>query len=209
MKTCILSVMLLLCAACASGLHSTAPASQVYLLRAPIVEAKERAPRPATASLQVARPLAGPGLDSDHIVIVEPEHRMSYYAGSQWAVALPVLVETLVVETLRGTGAWSAVNDSEGAFASEYYLQINIRQFEAEYTADPIPTARVSFDCALGRRTSRELLASFSVAGAAQANGNRVGAVVAAFEQAANAALSQLAERSALAVKSSQVPSTP
>jgi cholesterol transport system auxiliary component len=209
MKTCLLIVTLLAMGACTGGLHSNAPATQVYLLRVAIAPATDSAVNKATASVQVARPFAAPGLDSDHIIIVEPGHRMSYYAGSQWAVALPILLETLAAETLRGTGAWAAVNDSESAFASDYYLQINIRRFEAEYAAEPLPTARVSLDCALGRRSSRELLASFSVEGAAQASANRVGAVVAAFEQATNAALGELAERSAVAVKNSQAPSTP
>jgi len=209
MKTCVLSVTLLATCACTSGLHSNAPASQVYLLRATNAPPVASAATPATASVQVVRPLAGPGLDSEHIVTVAPEHRMSYYAGSQWAAALPVLLETLVVERLRATGAWAAVNDSESTIASEYFLQIGIRRFEAEYTAAAIPTARVSLDCAIGRRASRELVASFTADGAAQASANRVSAVVAAFEEAMNAALSQLIERSALALKSPQGPSPP
>ena len=41
--------------------------------------------------------------------------------------------------------------DSESAFSSEYFLQITIRRFEAEYTSDAAPTAQVAFDCiALG-----------------------------------------------------------
>jgi cholesterol transport system auxiliary component len=209
MRTGVLLVALLATAACTSGLHSNAPASQVYLLRVATAPITEGAANKATASLQVARPLAGPGLDSERIVIVEPEHRMSYYAASQWAAPLPVVVETLVVEKLRASGAWADVNDSESAFASEYFLQISIRRFEAEYSAAASPTARVSFDCAIGRRASRELLADFTVDGEAAASANRVGAVVAAFEQATNAALTQLAQKSALALKSPQAPSTP
>jgi len=208
-KSCILAATLLALSACASILHSSAPASQLYLLRVTNAPLASNAATPATASLQVARPLAGPGLDSDHIVIVQPEHRMSYYAGSKWAAALPVLLETLIVERLRATGAWAFVNDSESAFGSEYYLQINLRRFEAEYASAASPTVRVNLDCAIGRRASRELLATFSVEGAAPAGANRVSAVVAAFEQATNTALDQLAERSALAIKSSPAPSTP
>ena len=209
MKTLILGVALLAICACTSGLHSNVPAAQVYFLRAADAPLGQRAATPGTATLQVARPFAGPGLESEHIVIVEPEHRMSYYAGSQWAASLPVLVETLVVARLRGTGAWGAVNDSDSGFASEYFLQISIRRFEADYSIAAIPTVRVSVDCALGRRASRELLASFTADGEAAASANRVSAVVAAFEQASNAALTQLAEKSALAIKSLPVPSTP
>ena len=209
MKRCILTVTLLALSACASILRSNAPASQVYVLRAINAPVEKSVATPPTASLQVALPQAAPGLYSDHIVIVEPAHRMSYYAGSLWAAPLPVLLQTLVVERLRSTGAWAAVNDSESPFVSEYYLQIDIRRFEAEYAADLSPTVRVNLDCAIGRRASRELLATFSVEGAAPAGANRVSAVVAAFEQATNASLDQLAERSALAIKSLQVPSTP
>jgi cholesterol transport system auxiliary component len=209
MKRGILTVTLLALSACASILRSNSPASQVYLLRATHAPLEKSVATPAASSLQVALPQAAPGLYSDRIVIVEPAHRMSYYAGSQWAAPVPVLLQTLIVERLRTTGAWVAVNDSESAFASEYYLQIAIRRFEAEYTADASPTVRVNLDCAIGRRASRELLATFSVEGAAQATANRVSAVVAAFEQATNASLDELVERSALAIKSLQVPSTP
>lgn len=205
----MLSVALGASAACSSGLHSSAPGAQVYVLRAADAPPAPVPAAAATATLQVARPFAAPGLESDHIAIVEPEHRMRYYAGSQWAASLPVLIETLVVQRLRASGAWGAVNDSESAFSSEYVLQISVRRFEADYTVAAIPSARVSFDCALGRRASRELIASFSADAQATASANRVSAVVAAFDVATNAALTQLAERSALALKSSQVPSTP
>ena len=209
MKIGVVIVLLLMCAACTSGLHSSVAASQVYVLRAADAPAVTTPAAPPGATLQVARPIAAPGLESDHIVIVEPEHRMSFYAHSQWAAAVPALVETVVVARLRSAGSWAAVNDSESAFHSEYYLQIGIRRFEAEYTTQAVPTARVSFDCAIGRRASRELVANFTAEGAAVASVNRVGAVVDAFEQALNAALGQLAERSAAAVRNPQVQSPP
>ncbi|HEY5103259.1 MAG TPA: ABC-type transport auxiliary lipoprotein family protein [Steroidobacteraceae bacterium] len=209
MKLAAVVALLLMSAACTGGLHSSVAASQVYVLRAAESAAVITQAVPAGATLQVARPSAAPGLESDRIVIVAPEHRMSYYAASQWAAALPVLVETVVVARLRSAGGWAAVNDSESAFQSEYYLQIGIRRFEAEYTTQALPTVRVSFDCAIGRRASRELVASFTVDGAAAASANRVGAVVSAFEQALNVALVQLAQHSAAAVRSSQARSPP
>jgi cholesterol transport system auxiliary component len=208
MKIGVVIALVLMCAACTSGLHSSLAASQVYVLRAADAHAVTT-PAPSGATLQVARPIASPGLESDRIIIVEPEHRMSFYAHSQWAAAVPALVETVVVARLRSAGGWAAVNDSESAFHSEYYLQIGIRRFEAEYTTQAVPTARVSFDCAIGRRASRELVANFTAEGAAVASANRVGAVVDAFEQALNAALAQLAEQSAAAVRNPQVQSPP
>jgi cholesterol transport system auxiliary component len=205
----ILALPLLAVAACSGGLRSSAPVSQVYVLRAMPQAGEALAAKGALGSLQIARPTAAPGLYSEHIIIVQPDHRMSFYAGSRWSADLPLLVEELTVERLRASGAWDAVHNSTSSFSSEYYLQIVIRRFEAEYTGDAVPTARVVFDCEIGRRASRALLASFSVAGDAAASANRAGAVVSAFEQAANAALTELAQRSAAAVKNPPGPSTP
>lgn len=209
MMRCIAALALVLAASCSGGLRSNAPASQAYILR--VAHAPQTPPPapPSAASLRVELPLPGPGLQSERIVIVQPDHRMGFYAGSQWAAELPYVVEELAVERLRAAGDWVAVSDSGSAFFSEYFLQITIRRFEAEYTSDAAPTARVAFDCAIGRRADHALLASFPAQGEAVASANRVAAVVAAFERAANAALSELAAGSAAAVRSSQVPSSP
>ncbi len=52
----------------------------------------------------------------------------------------------------------------------------------------------------LGSRASRRTLASFDIATEARATDNRMGAMVEAMEQAANAALTQAIERSAAAL---------
>jgi cholesterol transport system auxiliary component len=200
---------LLLASGCSAGLHSSAPPAQTYVLRAAQPPHAQPAAKAAAASLRVERPAAAPGLQSARIVIVQSDHRMGYYAGSQWAAELPLVVAQLAVERLRATGDWTAVHDADSAFASEWVLQITIRRFEADYASAAAPTAQVALDCALGRRADRALLASFSAQGTAVASANRVSAVVAAFEEAANAALSEIAAQSAAAVKSSQSRSSP
>jgi cholesterol transport system auxiliary component len=195
--------------ACAGGLHSSSPASQTYILRATAPAAAAPA-TPSTTTLKVDLPFAAPGLQSEHIVIVEPDHRMSYYAGSEWAADLPLMVEELTIERLRATGDWGAVFDAGSSFANEYYLQIRIRRFEAEYPSmDAPPAAQVVLDCALGRRTDHTVLKSFTASGSAAASANRLSAVVAAFEQAANAALTEVATQSAQALKNPQSPTSP
>lgn len=194
------------CVAGCSGLRSHAPATQVYMLRAaPPVQAgsaqSDAAPTPAS-SLRVQRPLAGPGLSSDHIVLVQSDHRMSFYQGSRWPADLPDVVEALAVDTLRTAGNWTTVQDSSSAFTSEYLLQIVIRSFEADYTnGSEAPEAHVVLDCSVGRRTSREVLMSFVAQGSATARANRLSEVVAAFEVASAQALAIVAERSAQALQ--------
>jgi cholesterol transport system auxiliary component len=196
----LLSVLL---AGCSNLLHSNNPAMQVYVLRA--------VPRPrseltqSNASIHVGRPIPGPGLGSDHIVLVESGHRMSYYVASRWPADLPSVVETLTVDTLRASGGWSTVQDSNSAFPSEFLLQIAIRRFEAEYVTDSAaPEVHVVLDCTVGRRAGRDVLASFMAEGSATAAANRLGDVIAAFEDASNKALDEIAVHAAQAVKTSQ-----
>jgi cholesterol transport system auxiliary component len=196
---------------CFGGLHSNVPATQVYVLRA--ATHPEADPTRSSASLHVGRPLAGPGLGSDHIMLVEPAHRMSYYVASRWPADLPAVVEALTVDTLRASGAWSTVQDSSSTFSSEYLLQIVIRRFEADYSAGSgPPEVHVVFDCTVGRRAGREVIASFVAEGSAKATANRLAEVIGAFEAASNKALDELAVHTAQAVravKTSQNVDTP
>ncbi len=199
---------------CASGLHSNAKPTQVYVLRAPAAAKSATTSPPAAAavaisqeaaSIQVARPLARPGLLTDHIVLVEPDHRMSYYVASRWPAALPDVVEALALETLRNSGNWASVQGSASAFPSQYLLQIIIQRFEADYVGHPAaPVVHVVLDCTVGRTSGREMIASFTAEGTAPAAANRLSEVVAAFETASSQALSGIAQQSTQAATSSQ-----
>jgi cholesterol transport system auxiliary component len=195
-------------AGCSGGLHSDSPATQVYVLRA--VAAQPQAPLRPGASLHVNRPMAGPGLDSDHILLVQSDHRMSYYVASRWPADLPAVVEGLAADALRTTGEWTTVQDSGSAFSSDYMLQIVIRRFEADYSGGgTAPQVHVVLDCTVGRRTGREVIASFVGEGSSTAAANRLGDVVSAFEEAANHALADIAAHTAQAVQTAQKVETP
>jgi len=204
--TAAASVAFLL-AACSGGLHSDTPATQVYVLRAATHPAAEQH---ANTSLHVGRPVGAPGLNSDHILLVQSDHRMGYYVASRWPADLPSVVEALTVDTLRSSGAWSTVQDSASAFSSDYLLQIVIRRFEADYSVNAAaPEVHVVLDCTFGRRAGREVIDSFLAEGSAAAAANRLGDVVSAFEEASNKALDEIAVRTAQAVKTTQKVETP
>jgi cholesterol transport system auxiliary component len=192
---------------CSGLLQSNAKPEQTYYLRAPAVPAGAVAasgPAPG-ASLRVAHPLADPGLDTSHIMLLQNDHRMSFYTGARWPAAMPDLVGSLAVQTLRASGSWSSVEDPASPFPSEYLLQITVRRFDADYSEAPsgsaAPAVQVVFDCSIGRREGREVLSTFVVAGSATAAANRLGEVVAAFEQATDTALQQLAQQAGAAVR--------
>jgi len=217
---------------CSSLLKSEAPPVQIYVLRAAATPGKAataeaqaldtaraanaaapNAARPGAMtppSLQVPRPQADPGLATELITLVRSDHRMDRYAASSWAGALPDVVETLAIDTLRASGNWASVHDAPSPFAADYLLQITIRRFEADYTSgSDVPKVYVTLDCTIARRVGRELITSFVAEGVADADENRMSSVVAAFEKAANVALAAMAERSAAAIRTSTGQSTP
>jgi ABC-type uncharacterized transport system auxiliary subunit len=156
---------------------------------------------PTATSLRVAHPLADPGLDTPRITLLEPDHRMSFYAGSRWPAAATGLVAALAVQTLRASGNWASVEDASSPFPSDYLLQITLRRFDAEYTSLTVaPEVHVVFDCIVGRRDGRDVVATFVVAGQATAAANRLGQVVSAFEQATGSALEALTQQALQAV---------
>jgi cholesterol transport system auxiliary component len=223
----LLVSMGVLVSGCSGLLQSKDPPIQIYYLRAAVSptvaaaeqqhalnEARTAAATPTKAevapTLQVPRPQADPGLATELITLIQPDHRMDHYAGSTWPGALPEVVETLAIDTLRASGRWSAVHDAPSPFTADYLLQINIRRFEADYTGGgDAPKVYVTLDCTIARRLGRELLTSFVVEGVADASANKMSAVVAAFEKAANMALGTMATRSAEALRTSTAPSTP
>ncbi|HLJ39601.1 MAG TPA: ABC-type transport auxiliary lipoprotein family protein, partial [Steroidobacteraceae bacterium] len=154
------------------------------------------------AVLQVAHPLAAPGLEGPHIMLVQANHRMNFYLGSRWPAPLPDLVEALATDTLRATGDWQSIEDSGSPFPAQYLLQISVRRFDADYTrGSGAPTVEVVLDCTLGARTGRELVASFVAEGSAAASGNRMSEVVDAFARASDAAFTSLAQQTSASAR--------
>jgi cholesterol transport system auxiliary component len=192
-------------AGCCGLLRSNSLPVQVYTLRVGDAAPHGGADpgQPVSASLHVAHPLAGPGLGTSQIVLLQPDHRMGVYAASAWAADAPALLESLATQTLRAAGEWSSVEDAESAFPSDYLLQMSIRRFDADYAAgiDTPPTVHVTIDCTLGAEDGRTILASFVADGSAVAGANKLSEVVAAFQQAADQALGSMSQQASAAVR--------
>lgn len=192
------AVLALALAGC-SGLTSRDVATVSYVLRPPTVAAPVAAPAAdglAAASLKVVRVVAQPGYSGDRILLLGEDRSLGFFAASRWVDALPAVVGTLAVESLRGTARLRAVHDENAPFAADYTLRLTIRRFDAEYAGrGQAPRVTVGLECAIGRRADRTTVASFAVEGQAAAADERMRDVVAAFEQAAQQALAEAVRR--------------
>src|SRR5690349_20365217 len=208
MKARILS---LLCVAlafngCSGVFESDLAAPQAYVLRLPPSTASAAAG--TAGSVLVQRPEAGPGLDSERIALLRSEQRFDFYAASRWAAPAPILMESLMIDAVRGSGSFTAVLDDSAPFAPRFNLRCALRRFEADYTrGGRAPTVFVALDCTLGRHRDRGLLGTFTAQGSAVASEDRLNAVVAAFEVATTAAMTELARATSEAAAKDPAPS--
>jgi cholesterol transport system auxiliary component len=195
----------LLLAGCFSGFSSNQRPQQTYVLRLPAATIADPSQAPAVVhgtdpagSLEVLLPSAGAGLTGEGIAVLRSGQRLDYYSDARWAEPAPALLEALVIETLRQKGRFALVEPDGGPFDAQYLLSLELTHFEAEYADSGPPTVRVEVVCALGRRSGRAVLESFTAVGSAAASADHMQAVVEAFEQATRAALTQIGTRLAL-----------
>ncbi|MCW5573327.1 MAG: membrane integrity-associated transporter subunit PqiC [Steroidobacteraceae bacterium] len=184
---------LALLAGCSGTFTSKAPVSRAYILRpAAVVPA---AAGPAFAgSLRVQRPNPGPGFETDRILLLRADRQLDFYATGHWAGPIPDMIGALALETLRRTTLFDAVYGEGTPMRADYFLQIQVRDFTAEYTdGRAAPVAHVVLDCTLGRRLDRTVVTTFTAEGAAPAAENRMAEVVIAYESALQQALTSVA----------------
>lgn len=195
-----------------NGLKSNQPVTQLYVLHGPAnaggaaplatvtgtangtADGASHAPSEGV-TLEVMRPGAAAGLDTDGIALQRPGNRLDYYAGSRWATTAPLQLQQLALDALAASGRFGAVEPAGTPFVADELLRIQLRHFEAVYGDDGPPTVRVTLVCTLGARSGRRLLGTFTAESRVPAAANRMQAVVAAFERATNAALAQLVAR--------------
>jgi len=191
---------------CSGVFDSSVEPPQAYVLRLPPAAASAAAANAGTVQLQ--RPEAGPGLDSERIALLRSDRRFDFYAASRWAAPAPDVIESVMIDALRATGSFSAVFDDSSPFAPRYDLRCALRRFESDYTAGGrAPTVHVALDCTLGRHRDRALLGSFTAQGSSVASEDRLTAVVAAFEAATAAAMTELGRASAETLAAEKPPS--
>lgn len=188
-RTVLIAPLLAGLAGCAAGaFDSDRPYEQVYMISG--ADARHEGAVLA-ADLVVARPIVRPGLDTDRIAVRYPDRRLDYLAGSRWGGTIDIVIQSLLVETLRNTARLRTVQGDFAAFGAGYLLQTELTDFQVEYGGGP-PQAHVGLIVTLGRDAERRALATFTADARAPARSNTLPEVVAAFEAAYQEAARQV-----------------
>jgi ABC-type uncharacterized transport system auxiliary subunit len=187
----MLSVLSL--AGCGSLFRSHAPATTTYELSV--------APRPAGAPIAADLAVLGPhvrsGLDNDRIAALYPDRRLDYLAAARWSGPLDEMLLDLTLQAFRGTAALRNVDTDASAFASGYWLELDVVDFQAEYpdatsATGEAPTVHVHLVGRIGGGGDRHLLGQVDAETRRRAASNRRTAVIEAYNQAADQALAKV-----------------
>jgi ABC-type uncharacterized transport system auxiliary subunit len=184
---------------CTSGaFDSDLPFRQVYMIAAPAATGEIGT---VAADVTVSRPTVKPGLDTDRIAVLYPDRRLDYYAGSRWGGSTDLVVQSLLIDTLRRQAGMRNVHGDASLFAGEFVLQADVTHFQAEYSGSGgPPQVNVELVISIGKVPDRRPLAAFTARGTAQADSNTLGSVVSAFESAYAQAAKTVVDRTVSAI---------
>jgi cholesterol transport system auxiliary component len=187
----VIAALGLILAACGGILPKPPPAPLLFRL----TPTAENAAPAATgdAQLAVELPSAPASLDTERIALARGALSFDYFANAAWSDRAPVLMQTLIVESLENAGQIRVVARPSGELRPDAVLLTDLRRFEAEYQGGDQPTVRIRLDCTMVRMPDRTVFAVRSFAGEAAASANDISHIVAAFDQAFHTAMGGLA----------------
>jgi cholesterol transport system auxiliary component len=175
-----------------AGAASSAPASTAA--SGPVADPPAAGPAATVpVDLTVLKPRLRPGLETDRIAVLYPDRRLDYFADARWSGPLGEVIQDLAVQEFRSHANLARVSGDASVFGSAYWLEIEVTDFQAEYTsAATAPTVHVHFLARLGGSGDRRILGQFVANAQQPAAENRLTAIVDAYAHAADAALAEI-----------------
>lgn len=204
MKRMALPLLMALLTACAGSLfkNKAAPPTMYLLSATPQSSAADSAKTPpAPIDVAVLKLRVRAGLDTDRIAALYPDRRMEYFADVRWSGPLDEVLQDLAVQEFHANPGMRNVSADASVFASTYWLEIEVADFQAEYAAGAsAPTVHVHLLARVGNAGDRHVLARFEPDIHEAAADNRMTAIVDAYNRAADKALAEIAAGTAQAL---------
>jgi cholesterol transport system auxiliary component len=160
---------------------------------APDVRVPARAEWPTVAwTLVIAKPTAARVIDSPRISVRPIPGELQVYRGVSWAQPATDVVQDAVQRTLEDSGRIPAVASADAGILGDYKLVMDLRRFEADYAGNALPSAVVEVNAKLVNNRDQRVVASRTFLQQKPANSTEVAQVAGAFEQALEAATSDI-----------------
>lgn len=148
----------------------------------------------SSRTLVVARPEAPAAIATDRILVKPDPRSITYLPGARWSDEAPLVLQSLLIRSIAGTGRMGYVGQVENGPVAERVLLARIDAFQVEADAGRNLTARVEMALSLLSDADQSLIASRSFAGSAAAVSDTAPAVVAAFQAVVDRLLPEVAD---------------
>jgi cholesterol transport system auxiliary component len=133
--------------------------------------------------LVVERPTADASVDTPRIARTSGVE-IQYYAGAVWVDRPAVMIEPLLIQSFRSSGAIEVVADRRADVRPDFVLQTSITAFEAMEAASGPPDVRVVMSATLIRMPRREIVGTTEIGHTVTAQANSLEAIAIAFDEA-------------------------
>jgi cholesterol transport system auxiliary component len=142
--------------------------------------------------LIVEEPTAPGAIATDRILIKPNRIQAQYLSGARWIDPAPVLIQTLLLQSLENSGGFRLVGRQAMGLMPDYTLMTEIRDFQAE--AAPADegrdlNVRIALTLTLIRETDRSILATRRVESVVATPSSDPVPLVSAFDAALSSAL--------------------
>jgi ABC-type uncharacterized transport system auxiliary subunit len=194
----ITGALAFMCMTACSGsfFQSKAAPPTIYVLSPGAAAADLGVAAAIPADLAVLKPRLRTGLESDRIAVLYPDRRLDYFADARWSGALGDVLQDFAVQEFHAHSHLRTVNGDASVFASSYWLEMEVTDFQAEYaSAAGPPAVHVHLLARIGNSGDRRILGQFEADARQPSAENRLGAIVDAYARAADSAFTAIAGR--------------
>ncbi len=144
-------------------------------------------------ALSILRPDLAGGLDTDRIVLHQPDGSMDFYAKATYPDKLAAIVQQTLLDGFETSGRIDAVAPEQAALHADYNLVSEVKDFSAHYAkTDGIPSVTVSITAKMTTAHGRAIVSTFPTVKTGNASANSTGAVAQALEQALGSAVTEI-----------------
>ena len=142
--------------------------------------------------LVVEKPVTSGSLATQRVALTQDPMQIEYFANARWSEAAPQLIQTLLVESFENSNKIVAVGRQAIGLRSDFNLKSELREFQAEYGGDKVPTVRVRINAKIIRQARRQIIASRTFEKQVKAKGSSMAAVIRAFDNASGKILKRI-----------------
>lgn len=198
----VIAIPLSMIAACTGSLFdSDIPVSTKYVIASSPPATTAGTSSAAGKDISIGRPDVAPGLDTPRIAVLKGRE-LDYYRGATWGASTNEMVQTFLVNSLEDQRLFRSVTAEQARVAGDYVLDIEVRDFQAEYSnPQEAPDIRITIYGRVIRVVDRELAGTVTASAQRRATENRMGSVIAAFEAAAQQVALEIGQKTAATIE--------